>query len=283
VQTEAASSITAASAALNGDITSDNGFDVTDYGFLWGASAGGLTSKLDVGTDNHTGAFTDTLSSLTAGTAYYFEAYATNSQGTSDGAVLSFTTTGTAQTTTPTFSDVPSSNWAYNAITSLSTAGYVYGYPDGAFQPDKPITRAEVAVIMDKALNLMPYTPQSPTFTDVNPGDWFDQAVETANRAGIEIGYHDGTFRPNNPISRQEFACVLVQALGKADLANSYAQTATKYTDDHDIAWWSRGFVFVGTQQGILSGYTDNTFEPAHDTTRAEACAMIINFLNVYK
>ena len=80
VQTEAATSVTATSAVLNGDITTDNGYAVTDYGFLWGTSDSSLTNKLDVGTNNHSGSFTATLGSLTAGTTYYFEAYATNSE-----------------------------------------------------------------------------------------------------------------------------------------------------------------------------------------------------------
>jgi hypothetical protein len=306
VQTGTASSITANSAVLKGDITSNGISNITDYGFLWGTSASSLTNKLDAGANNQSGAFTATLSSLTTGTTYYFEAYATNSYGTTDGTVLSFTTgtpstatttpatatapttpstsTTPATTTTPAgFSDVSASYWAHDTIGKLSGQGYISGYPDGTFRPGKPITRAEVAAIMDKVLDLAPYTTQGPTFNDVNPDDWFYQAVETANHAGIEIGYHNGTFHPNAPISRQEIACVLVQALGKSQLAGSDAQAVTKFMDDHDIAWWSRGFVFVAMQQQIIGGYPNGTYEPENKTTRAEACAMISNFLNVDK
>ncbi len=125
------------------------------------------------------------------------------------------------------FTDVPNSFWAYGDIENLSGLGYVSGYPDGTFMPNNQITRAEFCAVMDKVLNLTPYTPQTPTFTDVNPGDWFYQAVETAVYAGIAKGYGDGTFRPNAPISRQEIACVLVQALGKSQLANANAQAVT--------------------------------------------------------
>jgi hypothetical protein len=165
----------------------------------------------------------------------------------------------------------------------LVSLGCISGYPDGTFKPDNQITRAEFCAIMDKALNLTTYPQQTPTFTDVNTGAWYDQAVETAVYAGIAKGYGDGAFRPNAPISRQEMACILVQALGKSQLADASAKTATKFVDDSQIAWWSRGYVTVALQQGIAGGYPDGSFEPESETTRAEACAMVVNFLKVDK
>jgi hypothetical protein len=193
------------------------------------------------------------------------------------------TTTGQPTTAlTATLSDI-TGNWAQADIEQLVSLGYITGYPDGTFKPGNQITRAEFCTIMDKALNLTTYPQQTPTFTDVNTGAWYDQAVETAVYAGIAKGYGDGSFKPNAPISRQEMACVLVQALGKSQLADASAKTATKFIDDSQIARWSRGYVTVALQQDIVSGYPDGSFKPESDTTRAEACAMISNFLNAYK
>ena len=71
--------------------------------------------------------------------------------------------------------------------------------------------------------------------------------------------------------------------MGKSQLADSNAHAVTKFLDDHDIAWWSRGYIFVALQQGIVGGYPDNTYRPRNETTRAEACVMVENFLNIHK
>ena len=291
VQTVAATSVTATSAVLNGDITSDNGYDVTDYGFLWGTSASSPANKLDVGANNQSGAFTDTLSSLTAGTTYYFEAYATNSYGTADGSFLSFTT-GAQTSTTPTtpatpkaltFTDVPNSFWAYGDIENLSGLGYISGYPDGSFKPDSTITRAEFVSILGKVLKLQQYNPTVPDFSDVAQGDWFYGSVEEAVYAGIVKGY-SSTFRPDDPITREEMAVILVNALNEQDQAKASMNAGTAFTDDASISDWARGFVAVAVQDGLLKGYPDdNSFRPKSDATRAEACAMIMNFLNIHK
>jgi hypothetical protein len=180
------------------------------------------------------------------------------------------------------FTDVPAPFWASYAVNFLSSLGYVGGYPDGAFMPDNNITRAEFATIMVKVLKLTPRSTQTPMFSDINTGDWFYQAVETSVYSGIFKGYDDDTFHPNAPISRQEIACVLVQAMGKSKLADSNAKAVTKFVDDQDIAWWSRGYVFIALQQGTVSGYPDGSFKPESDTTRAEACAMVESFLSAH-
>jgi hypothetical protein len=282
VETNTTTSITSTSAVLSGDVTSDNGFDVTDYGFLWGTDSGTLANKLDVGANNQSGAFTSTLDSLAAGTTYYFAAYATNSQGTADGAVLSFTTTSSTPVAPPaaTFSDVPSTYWACGAIESLAGQGIVSGYPDGTFKPGNPITRAEFCAIMDKVLKLQAGNSAVTGFDDVSQDNWFYQAVESSVYAGIAKGYGNGAFRPDANITREELACVLVNALGQQNEAMADMNAKTSFTDDISISWWARGFVVVAVKDGLLKGYPDGSFRPQGDATRAEACAMIGNFLN---
>jgi len=180
------------------------------------------------------------------------------------------------------FTDVPASFWAYTDIANLSGLGYVSGYPDGAFMPNNPITRAEFCAVMDKVLNLTTFTQQTPTFSDVNTSDWYYQAVETAVYAGIANGYGDSTFQPNAPISRQQAAAILVNALGKQNEAKADMGVKTNFTDDSSISSWARGYVALAVQDALIKGYSDGSFGPLNTATRAEACAMISNFLTLY-
>ncbi len=133
--------------------------------------------------------------------------------------------------------------------------------------------------VIDSALKLTPYAAQTPTFTDVNTGEWFYQSVETAVYAGIIVGSGGSTFNPNAPITRQDICILLEKGLGKTvqALADSTAKTA--FTDDASINWWARGFVAQASNDGLIKGYSDGSFKPENDASRAEACAMISNLL----
>jgi hypothetical protein len=284
VQTEAATTITATSAVLNGDITSNNGYAVTDYGFLWGTSSSSLANKLDVGTDNHSGAFTDTLSSLTTGTTYYFEAYATDSYGTADGAVMSFTAGVTTPTTpaaptTPVFSDVSASYWGYSAISSLASKGIIAGYPDGTFKPDASITRAEFATMLVKALALNT-SGTTGTFTDVTTGAWYYGTVNAAASAGIVSGMGDNLFAPNALVTREQMAVMVAKALGnKAPTTDGTELNA--FSDKSAVSSWAVSGMDEAVKAGIVSGMTADTLAPMANATRAQAAEMIYKMLAV--
>ena len=281
IQTQAASSVTATSVALNGDITSDNGYEVTDYGFLWGTGSNSLTNKLDVGTNNQSGAFTDTLGSLTAGTTYYFQAYATNSQGTADGTVMSFTTTAVTPVPVPAqvFSDVPSSYWAYPAISSLRSKGIVSGYPDGTFKPGAAITRAEFATMLVKALGLST-TGMTGTFTDVAADDWYYGSVNDAVYDGLVSGMGDNLFAPNALITREQMAVMVAKALG----TNAPAVDGTElsaFSDGSAVSSWAVTGMEEAVKAGIVNGMTADTLAPLDSATRAQAAVMIFKLLSI--
>jgi kumamolisin len=283
VQTNDASFVETNSATLNGNITIGSA-NITAYGFLWGTSQDSLSNTLRVGTDNHSGTFSATLGSLTTGTAYYFQAYAKNASGTADGTVISFTTTASQTPVTPTpvtFSDVQVSGWVYDAVSNLSRLGYITGYPDGTFKPSGTITRAEFVSMIDRTLKLPAYNPAAPDFSDVSTSDWFYASVENAVYAGDVKGYGNSAFKPDDPITREELANILVNALGKQGEARASMSVRTGFKDDARISSWARGSVAVAVKYGLFKGYPDGSFRPLGDATRAEACAMVWNYLGL--
>ncbi len=182
------------------------------------------------------------------------------------------------------FADVPSSFWAYGSIENLSGLGYISGYPDGSFKPDSTITRAEFVSILAKVLKLQPYTSiKCSRLQRCGSGRMVLRLGKEAVYAGIVKGY-SSNFKPDDPITREQMAAILVNALNEQGQAKANMSAKTGFTDDAGISFWARGFVVVAVQDGLIKGYPDdNSFRPESSATRAEACAMIVNFLNTRK
>lgn len=115
---------------------------------------------------------------------------------------------------TASFSDVPADAWYARAVNTLASLGMLGGYPDGTFRPDAPITRAEFTAI---ALAFA-YDPAdaSCSYTDVSAGAWYYTYVAQATTYGWIGGYPNGTFRPNNSITRAEVCVIVNNMLGRS-------------------------------------------------------------------
>lgn len=181
----------------------------------------------------------------------------------------------------PSFTDLKTEHWAYNCIVELVKKNIISGYPDGTFKPELDISRAEFISILARAMGLLVENPSTSTFNDVPANAWYLGYIESAYKADLIKGDGNGEFDPDAQITRQEIATILIRAMGKKDLAASCSGDKTKFNDDHSISLWARGFVMVASQEGIIGGYTDNTFRPDNNATRAEASAMICNYLSI--
>lgn len=114
-------------------------------------------------------------------------------------------------TTTGNFTDVKAGMWCNRAIATLTNMGIIKGYTDGSFQPNKSITRAELATIIARFAKLDVNTK---TFSDIN-GHWAQKNIELAAGNGWINGYEDGTFRPNNNITRAETFAMINRVLDR--------------------------------------------------------------------
>jgi len=168
-----------------------------------------------------------------------------------------------------TVSDI-SGHWAQTTIQSWVDNGLIKGYPDGTFKPDNNITRAEFITLVNRAFE---YTNTAPiSFTDVNQNAWYASAIGVAVEAGYISGYPDGTMKPENPISREEAATIIMRI--KNLVANPAAVSV--YTDASSITW-GKGEVGAVTAAKIMQGYPDGSFMPRGLITRAETVIALDN------
>ena len=149
---------------------------------------------------------------------------------------------------------------------------YLIGYADGTVRPNGKITRAEVATIFFRLLDddtRAKYWSSKNDFSDVSADKWYNNAVSTLCNMGVIGGYADGTFRPDAPISRAEFAKIAVSFTQNNGSAVYNYFTDVKPTD------WFAPYVTAAKDAGLIEGYSDGSFKPESKITRAEACAIV--------
>lgn len=166
------------------------------------------------------------------------------------------------------FNDIESVPWAKDAIVSLSENGFINGYADGSFKPMSGITRAELVKIINR-MNLFS-DGSTLMFSDVNKSDWFYKEIGIAVKSGSVKGYPDGTFRPNDPVTREQVAVIL------NNLYKFEETTLSFNIEDYDeISSWAAEAVEKIVGNGFMSGYPDGTFRGANPITRAEAVLVL--------
>lgn len=136
------------------------------------------------------------------------------------------------------FTDVAADAWYAKAVHTLASLGILQGVGDGRFAPDRAITRAEFTVIAMRFADLD--TSGENIFTDVNAGDWFYDQVVGSIRYGWINGYEDGTFRPNNTITRAEVTTIVNRMLGRAadkDYVDSHKDQLRQFPDVAQTNW----------------------------------------------
>ena len=161
-----------------------------------------------------------------------------------------------------------SPNW----LNTTEHFAYIIGYEDGTVRPDAGITRAEVATIFFRLLTdeaRESFWSDTNDYSDVADGSWYNIAVSTLSNMGILGGYEDGTFRPNAPITRAEFAKIAVSFFDHEAI-----EAVNGFTDVARGAWYEN-YVAVASEIGLIEGYGGNVFRPEAAITRAEACAII--------
>jgi len=179
-----------------------------------------------------------------------------------------------------TFEDIET-HWSKNYIEILASRNVINGVNDMEFQPERPVTRAEMAkmlvmVLMSDLRRKAEFvTPKTPTFKDAAVDKWYYQYVETAAYYGIVKG-SGGMFRPDDLISREEMALMVIRMLNTEEEINSASAGNLNCSDANNVSVWAKGAVALAEQKGILKGDGTGAFNPRKCALRGEAAAVIM-------
>lgn len=164
-------------------------------------------------------------------------------------------------------------HWAQSSIETLNELGVMNGY-EGFSNPDSIITRGEFTALITRAFG-MKSAGGSKEFADIKKDHIFYDAVMAASTAGIIDGFEDGTFRPDNMITREEIMLIVSR------LSYGYASKAATFKDiSADYIYLPQ--LYKICEDGIIGGYPDGTFKPYNRTTRAEAATIVIKAAKKY-
>ena len=184
--------------------------------------------------------------------------------------------TGTVAASAAEFGDI-SGHWGEDAILTWGNYGVVSGYPDGTYQPDGSITRAEVAQVLVNLLRIQT-DPSTNPFSDVTPDDWFYTAALRCWASGYISGFEDGTFRGSANITREQTMVMIARALQIQQSTTSIIS----FPDSGEISGWARGFIFGLVNAGIVTGYDTGLLQPLRNITRAEVAAILRKAISTY-
>ena len=178
------------------------------------------------------------------------------------------------------FGDI-TGHWGRENVEILVSRHIVDGVSEHSFEPNRSITRAELTKLLvvmlsrniERKIELL--DPAVSSYNDVSPDAWYHTFVETATRLGLIQG-NNGEFRPDDPVSRQEMAVMLAQALKLQVLGDKEGL----YNDADRASSWAVGFITAVTEAQLMQGKGNNIFEPNEKSTRAEAAAVILQAMN---
>ena len=153
---------------------------------------------------------------------------------------------------------------------------YLIGYKDNTFRPENNMTREEVAVMFARLLKNRPIKGKvyAYDFSDVKNDRWSVTAISYMNELGIIKGYPDNTFRPQNTITRAEFAAIATRFDDLAEGSNTFIDIKPEH--------WAYQAVSKASSAGWISGYPDNTFKPEKSIKRSEVVTLVNKMLNRY-
>lgn len=170
-------------------------------------------------------------------------------------------------------------HWAETIIEKSVSRGLLEGFNTGNFKPDQEITRAEFAVMIVNMLGLSNEKSDG-EFTDISYEEWYANAVNTAKKVGIVKGVGNGKFMPDAYVSRQDMATMINRAYEEM-VKFEMSKTDKTFVDQSKISTYAKEGVEGCVAEGIIEGYSDQSFKPLENATRAEAIKMVLTLFEI--
>lgn len=165
-------------------------------------------------------------------------------------------------------------HWAKAAIEKLIEEAVVSGYPDGTYRPEQRITREETAALLAKFTVGYEGKKTVVPFTDI-AGSWAKSYIETLQKLEVIAGYEDGTFRPQQTITRAEFCTMYSHVLALQKPIDPSEIATLTFTDMAQFSEWMKKPVGALLYRNLISGYPDGSFRPNGMITRAEVASIL--------
>ena len=174
------------------------------------------------------------------------------------------------------YTDVDTGAWYHEAIDFAIENDLMNGVGDNLFNPDGNLSRAMMVRILwnmeDQPTNV------SGSYSDVVAGAWYEKAVLWATANNIVNGYPDGSFGPDNSITRQEMAAILYRYAQFKEYDMTAEDDLTRFPDGDETAEWAETFVRWAVAEGLLNGSDNGILDPAGTATRAEVAQIFMNY-----
>ena len=174
------------------------------------------------------------------------------------------------------FEDVPPGAWYEEAVRYAYTHGIMEGTSDTTFVPGKSLTRAEAVQVLYN-LEDQPTVSGTATFPDL-VYEWYKPAIAWAEQTGVVDGYEDGTFRPDQPVNRMEFAQMLYNYAAYKGYDLTAEGDLSSFPDGNQVQEWALPAMTWANGNALINGHDDGTLEPAGTTTRAQAASILMRF-----
>lgn len=182
------------------------------------------------------------------------------------------------------FVDVKSSAWYYEAVKYVYENSLMAGTSDTTFDPETKLTRAMAAQILYN-LDGQPTVSGDATFTDMNAAPaWSFIAIAWAQDTGVVAGMGDGTFAPNDNVTREQFAQMMYNYAKYKEYDMTKTGDLSKFPDDESVSSWAETALSWANGNGLINGHDDGTLAPQGNTIRGQAASILMNFdLNLVK